>query len=78
MLNIPLLVTWEYILVEGDSFASVMIQEFERYGENNVYKYGSVGWSFRSSIDTLQRDNEKPRKHETGKGNVRDREREPV
>lgn len=52
---------------KGKSFVSLKIQVLEKYRENNAYKYNGVGWLFQSSVDALQRDNEKLRNNETVK-----------
>lgn len=69
-LKLSLGMTWECILGEGNSFASLKMQIFERHGANNAYKYSGVGWLSPSSIDTLRSNDEMLRSNETETGTV--------
>lgn len=49
------------VMVEGNSVAGVVMQEFEKYGENNAYKDSRIHCLLQSCADALQKDNERPK-----------------
>ena len=48
-------------MVEGNAVAGVVMQEFEKYGENNAYKDNGIHCLLPSCADALQKDNERPK-----------------
>lgn len=58
-----LVFTWEYVSVEGNALADVMMQLFKNKGdrEDNFYRESKVRWLLLSCIDALLRNNERLR-----------------